>query len=399
MALEFKFPDVGEGIVEGEILRWHVKEGDEIKEDQIMVEVETDKAVVEIPSPRDGVVLKILPKEREVVKVGQVIIVIGEKGEKWKEEVPEIPRPVSVGVVGELEEAPPEERILAMPVVRALAKKLGVDIAKVRGTGSGGRITEEDVKKYAEGMEKLPEKVVEDYDKYGKVERVSLKGVRRSMAKRMVEAKLVAPHASGMDEADMTELVRIREKEKETAAKKGINLTYLPFFMKAVVAGLEEYPYLNATLDEENKQIILKKYYSISLAMDTEDGLIVPVIRDVDKKSILDIAKELQELIQKAKTRKIELSELRGGSFCISDYGAIGCIYGTPIINYPEVAILGIGKIQDKPVVRDGQIVIRKMVGLSLSFDHRVVDGAQAARFLNLVIRYLEDPGLILLEA
>lgn len=398
MALEFKFPDVGEGIVEGEILKWHVKEGDEIKEDQIMVEVETDKAVVEIPSPRDGVVLKILAKEGEVVKVGQVMIVIGERGEKWKEEISEIPRPISVGVVGELEEAP-EERISAMPAVRALAKKLRVDIAKVKGTGPAGRITEEDVKKYAEKMEKLPEKVVEDYDKYGRVEKVSLKGIRRSMAKRMVEAKLVAPHAAGMDEADMTELVRIREREKEAAAKKGINLTYLPFFMKAVVAGLEQYSYLNATLDEENELIILKKYYNISVAIDTEEGLIVPVIRDVDKKSIIDIAKELQELIQKAKTRKIELADLRGGSFCISDYGAIGCTYGTPIINYPEVAILGIGKIQDKPVVRDGQIVIRKMVGLSLSFDHRVVDGAQAARFLNLVIRYLEDPGLILLEA
>jgi pyruvate dehydrogenase E2 component (dihydrolipoamide acetyltransferase) len=419
MAYEFKFPDIGEGLTEGEIVRWLVKEGDEVKEGQPLVEVETDKALAEIPSPRTGVILKILAKEKEIVKVGQVIVIFGEKGEALAAPAPP-PRLKSVGVVGELEEAPEEapaiearteaarpalvsEHALATPAVRALAKELGVDINKVKGTGPEGRVLEKDVRQVAEGKEKPVEEVkkptkVKKYDLYGYVERIPLRGVRRSIAKAMVKSKYTAPHVTTMDEADVTELWKIREKEKKAAEKKGIKLTILPFIIKAVIAGLSEHPYLNATMDDENEEIILKKYYNIGMATDTPEGLMVPVVKNAKDKSILQLAEELTQLAEKARNRTIDLADLKGGTFTLTNYGALGGIYGTPIINHPEVAILGVGKIKDMPVVREEKIKIRKILHLALSFDHRVVDGGEAARFLNTVIARLEDPDLILLE-
>jgi len=418
MSFEFKFPDIGEGLTEGEIVRWLVKEGDEVKEGQPLVEVETDKALAEIPSPRTGMILKILVKEKEIVKVGQVIVIFGEKGEALALAPP--PKPKSVGVVGELEEAPEEtpavapkaeptkpafvsEHVLATPAVRALAKELRVDIDKVKGTGPEGRVLEKDVRSATEGKEKPVEEVkkpvkVRKYDLYGYVDRIPLRGVRRSIAKAMVKSKYTAPHVTTMDEADVTELWKIREKEKNAAEKKGIKLTILPFILKAVIAGLIEHPYLNATLDDENEEIILKKYYNIGFATDTPEGLMVPVVKNAKDKSILQVAQELTELAEKARNRTIDLADLKGGTFTITNYGALGGIYGTPIINHPEVAILGVGKIKETPVVRDGKIEIRKILHLALSFDHRVVDGGEAARFLNTVIARIEDPDLILLE-
>jgi pyruvate dehydrogenase E2 component (dihydrolipoamide acetyltransferase) len=417
MPFEFKFPDIGEGLTEGEIVRWLVKEGDEIKEGQPLVEVETDKALAEIPSPRTGVILKILAKEKEIVKVGQVIVIIGEKGEAVAAPPP---KPKSVGVVGELEEAPEEApavqvraeavkpafvspHALATPAIRALAKELGTDLDKVKGTGLEGRVLEKDVRLAAEGKEKPVEEVkrptkVKKYDLYGYVDRIPLRGVRRSIAKAMVKSKYTAPHVTTMDEADVTELWKIREKEKKTAEKKGIKLTILPFIIKAVIAGLKEHPYLNATLDDENEEIIVKKYFNIGMATDTPEGLMVPVVKNAGDKSILHLAEELTQLAEKARNRSIDLADLKGGTFTITNYGALGGIYGTPIINHPEVAILGVGKIKDMPVVRDGKIEVRKILHLALSFDHRVVDGGEAARFLNTVIARLEDPDLILLE-
>jgi len=438
MAFEFKFPDIGEGLTEGEIVRWLVKEGDEIKEGEPLVEVETDKALAEIPAPRTGVILKILAKEKEVVKVGQVIVVIGEKGET----LATAPSKPSVGVVGELEEAPEEapaeaekvpprkaaeevplrakveketvrpapakatpagERALATPAVRALARELDVDINKVQGTGPEGRVLEKDVRQAAEAKAKPAEDVKEikkarKYDLYGFVERIPLRGVRRSIAKAMVKSIYTAPHVSAMDDADVAELWRIREKEKKVAESKGIKLTILPFIIKAVVTGLTDHPYLNATLDDENEEIVLKKYINIGLATDTPEGLMVPVVKLAKEKSIFELAQELTQLTEKARNRTIDLADLKGGTFTITNYGAVRGIYGTPIINYPEVAILGVGRIQDRPVIRDGKVVVRKILPLSISFDHRVVDGAEAARFLNTVILRLEDPDLILLE-
>ncbi len=418
MAYEFKFPDIGEGLTEGEIVRWLVKEGEEIKEGQPLVEVETDKALAEIPSPKTGVILKILAKEQEVVKVGQVIVIFGEKGESLA--VPTL-RTKSVGVVGELEEAPEEapavvgarveairpalvsEHVLATPAVRALAKELGVDIDRVKGTGPEGRVLEKDIRQAAEGKEKLVEEVkipkkVKKYDMYGYIEHIPLRGVRRSIAKAMVKSKYTAPHVTTMDEADVTELWKIREKEKKVAEQKDIKLTILPFIIKAVIAGLIEHPYLNATLDDENEEIILKKYYNVGFATDTPEGLMVPVVKNAKDKSILQLAQELTQLAEKARNRTVDLADLKGGTFTVTNYGALGGIYGTPIINHPEVAILGVGKIKDTPVVRDGKIEVRKILYLALSFDHRVVDGGEAARFLNTVIARLEDPNLILLE-
>ncbi len=436
MAFEFKFPDIGEGLTEGEIVRWLVKEGDEIKEGQPLVEVETDKALAEIPAPRTGVILKILAKEKEVVKVGQVIVVIGEKGETLAAAPPK----PSVGVVGELEEAPEEapapaekalprkapeevpsrakvekeavqqaparpigERALATPAVRALARELGVDINRIQGSGSEGRVLDKDVRQAAEAKVKPAEEVKEvkkarKYDLYGSIERIPLRGVRRSIAKAMVKSKYTAPHVTAMDDADITELWQIREKEKKVAESKGIKLTILPFIIKAVVTGLTDHPYLNATLDDENEEILLKKYINIGLATDTPEGLMVPVVKLAKEKSIFELAQELTQLTEKARNRTIDLADLKGGTFTITNYGAVRGTYGTPIINYPEVAILGVGKIQDRPVIRDEKVVVRKILPLSISFDHRVVDGAEAARFLDTIIRRLEDPDLILLE-
>jgi len=418
MPYEFKFPDIGEGLTEGEIVRWLVKEGDEVKEGQPLVEVETDKALAEIPSPRTGVVLKILANEKEIVKVGQVIVIFGEKGETLATPPP---RPKSVGVVGELEEAPEEvptaevraepvrpalvsEHALATPAVRALAKELKVDIDQVKGTGPEGRVLEKDVRQASEKKEKPPveeakiPRKIKKYDMYGYIEHIPLRGVRRSIAKAMVKSKYTAPHVTTMDEADVMELWRIREKEKKIAEKKGIKLTILPFIIKAVIAGLSEHPYLNATMDDENEEIILKKYYNIGMATDTPEGLMVPVVKNAGEKSILQLAQELTQLAEKARNRTIDLADLKGGTFTITNYGTLGGIYGTPIINHPEVAILGVGKIKDMPVVREDKIEIRKILHLALSFDHRVVDGGEAARFLNTVIARLEDPDLILLE-
>jgi len=429
MAFEFKLPDLGEGLTEGEIVKWLVKVGDPIEEGQVFVQVETDKAVIDIPSPRKGVVLKLSAAEGETVQVGRVIIVIGEPGEKLEA----LPKPKegkarpSVGVVGELEEAPEEEEvkrpaekapvkgppapplgreeILAVPMVRKLASDLKVDLTTIRGTGPQGRITKEDVQRAARER-KLPEKEAPEkaikaarkYDLYGFIERVPLRGMRKTIAQAMVKSKSTIPHAAGLDEADVMQLLALKAKAKERAAQKKIHLTILPFVIKAVVGALEEHPNVNASLDDENGEIILKKYYNIGIAVDTKDGLMVPVVKNAKGKNIFHLAAELSELSDKARNRTIDLADLKGGTFTITNFGAMGGIYGFPVIHHPEVGILGMGKIVEKPIVVDGKIEVRKILPLSLSFDHRVVDGAEAVRFMNTVIELLEDPGLILME-
>ncbi len=402
MAIDFKFPDVGEGITEGEIVKWEVSVGDKVNEHQTIAKVETDKAVVELPSPKAGTILKIYHKEGDIVKVGETLVTIGETGEMIEKTEASATAPASV--VGVLEEAPPTiggSVTLATPATRRLARELGVDISQITGTGLEGRITEEDVRKSAEAKGGKPETFIrkKKYDLYGYYESIPMKGVRRSTAKRMVESVRTAPHVTHMDEADVTELVRIRERQKDSAQKQGIHLTYLAFVIRAVVAALKQYPYLNSSVDQDNEEIILKKYYNIGVAVDTEDGLIVPVVKGADQKSLLKIAQEIQNLAEKARTREIDLADLKGGTFTVTNIGFIGGTHATPIINYPETAILATGRTNDKPVVRDGEIVVRKVMPLSLSFDHRVTDGVMAARFTNAVIRYLEDPTLICLES
>jgi pyruvate dehydrogenase E2 component (dihydrolipoamide acetyltransferase) len=401
MPKDFRFPDIGEGITEGEIVKWEVKEGEQVKEHQTIARIETDKVIVDIPSPESGVILRIHHREGDTVKVGETLVTIGEADEISKP--PEPPGPESVSVVGILEEAPAAppklSRITATPATRRLARELDVDLAEVTGTGIQGRITEDDVRKYGETKKKRVEPVTETTQKrdtYGCYETVAVKGVRKSTAKRLSESARTAVHVTHMDEADVTELVGLREKHRNVAEKRGIHFTYMPYVVKAAVAALKQYPYLNSTVDEEHEDIILKKYYNIGVAVDTPDGLIVPVIKNADQKDIFTIADEIQSLSEKAESRQLSLSDLKGGTFTITNIGFIGGTHATPIINYPETAILATGRISEIPVVRGGQVVIRSVMPLSLSFDHRVIDGALAARFVNMIIKFLQDSAFLL---
>jgi pyruvate dehydrogenase E2 component (dihydrolipoamide acetyltransferase) len=395
MLREFKFPDVGEGIAEGEIVRWLVKEGDSVKEDQDLLEVETDKALITLNSPYTGKVTRLHGKEGDIIKVGDVLTTV-DAGDK-EGTVTGAEKGDSGTVVGTLNDNEVVEVIRpvqATPAVRALAKQMGIDLASVKGTGPGGRITKEDVETAAT---KTGEQTAEA-DAYGLVEKIPLRGIRRTVAKRMAEASKRVAEVTIWEDADITELEQVRARERKVAEEKGVKLTYLPFLIKAVIPALNAHPYFNASLDEGAEAIVLKKYFNIGIAVDTSDGLIVFVIKDADKKNILDLAKETATLAEKARLRKIDLHELKGSTFTITNYGVVGASYGTPIINYPEVAILGLGKIEDRPVVRSGQIAIRKIMPLSLAFDHRVIDGVEAGRFLGVVIEHLEDPNLMLIE-
>ncbi|MDI6728141.1 MAG: dihydrolipoamide acetyltransferase family protein [Thermodesulfovibrionales bacterium] len=389
MPFDFVLPDLGEGITEGEVRKWLVKEGDAIEEHQTILEIETDKAIVEVPSPKKGRVLKINKDIGDTAKVGEVLMTIAEEGEAVEEKTKAEERPKSVSVVGVL---PEEEEILATPAVRAMAKELGVKIETIKGSGPGGSITKEDVIEASEKAKKAE-------DQYGVIERIPVRGLRRTIAKNLIASQKTTAFVTGMDEADITELWNLREREKKAMIDKGIHLTFLPFFIKAVHHALAEHPLLNASVDEEKEEIIIKKYYNIGIAVDTPDGLMVPVIKDADKKTILELAKEIQDLSQKARDRKIKLEEMKGSTFTITNYGHFGGTFATPIINYPDVAILGTGKISEKPWVKDGQIAIRKILPLSLTFDHRVTDGVDSAKFLSKVIQYLEDPALLFIES
>ena len=402
MAKEFRFPDVGEGITEGEIVRWLVKEGDEVQADQALAEIETDKAIVEMPSPYAGTVLKLHFKEKDLVKVGQPLVTIGAKGEILAAGTPgpqPAGRPAAPPSAAGAAPAPaplpaqPGE-VLATPGVRALAKGLGVDIAAVRGTGPGGRITEDDVRAFqaAPAEKKVAIKVKAKYDLYGSLERIPLRGIRRATAKKMRESLDHAAHVTHCDEADAGPLEALRQKMKPEVETAGAKLTYLPFIVKALIEALKLHPSFNATLDEDESEIVLKKYYNIGIAVDVPDGLIVPVVKFADQKSLADIAAEIQALAKAARERTLDLADLKGGTFSITNVGVIGGDFATPIINYPEVAILATMKIADRARVVDGAIVVKKTLPLCLAFDHRVVDGAEAARFTKDLIRLLEAP-------
>ena len=390
MIKEFHLPDVGEGISEAEIVRWLIAEGSTVTEDQDIVEIETDKAIVALPSPHAGKIIKLHHKEGDLTKVGEILVTI-ETDEAGQSETraPQTDRGTVVGSLGDEEMIELPTPVKAIPAVRALAKKLGVDLTKIRGTGGEGKITREDVER---AVQNLPPETVYDADASGPIERVPLRGLRRTIAKRMHAARQRVSDVTIWEDADITDLDRIRSKEKEIAAQKGIKLTYLPYVIQATLDALRTHPYLNATLDDEREEILLKKFYNVGIAVDTADGLMVFAIKRADQKSLLDLAQEISTLAEKARTRRLDLSELRGSTFTITNYGVIGATYGTPIINYPEVGILGIGRIQDRPVVDDGGIAIHKIMPLSLVFDHRVVDGVEAARFLNVIIERLENP-------
>lgn len=402
MAFEFRFPDVGEGIAEGEIVRWLVAAGDSVRADQTLAEVETDKAVVEIPSPRTGTVRRLAVREGEKIQVGEILVVIDEDGDAA---LPSEPPAASVSVVGALPatdtvlppppemvapEAPsePPKRMLAIPSVRKLARELGVELAEVTPTGPRGRIRREDVLQ-ASSAPPPAEKRPGESDGVETLQ--PLPTLRRTIAEAMVRAASTAVPITTTDEADVTELVALRLRSKAAAEEQGVNVTLLPFIMKAVAAALRQHPMLNATLDDDVRHLRLQHAYHLGIATDTPDGLMVPVVRHVDQKNILALAQELQHLTALARERRIPLADLRGGTFTISNYGAIGGIFATPMLHLPQVAILGVGKLIEKPVVRAGEMAIRAILPLSLTFDHRAMDGAHAQRFLNEVIGYVSD--------
>ena len=398
MAKQFKFPDVGEGITEGEIVRWLVKEGDDIKADQAIAEIETDKAIVEMPSPYAGTVLKLHFKEKDIVKVGAVLITVGEKGEAVSEAAPAPtvqPAEMAVAAAAARPAGAEAGELLATPKIRKLAQELGVNLQSVQGTGLQGRIIEEDVRAAKEKAGQAPAKpaikIKTKFDFYGSIERLPLRGVRRATAKRMAESVSKAAHVTHFDEVDATVLESVREQMKPEAAAKNVKLTYLPFIVKALIAALKLHPLLNATLDDEEEEIIIKKYYNIGIAVDIPDGLIVPVVKAADQKSVFDLAQEIQNLAEAARARSLDLADLKGGTFSVTNVGMIGGEAATPIINYPEVAILATMKITDRVRAENGRVTIKKTLPLCLSFDHRVIDGAEAARFMNDLKKTIED--------
>ncbi|OIP33230.1 MAG: hypothetical protein AUK27_11095 [Deltaproteobacteria bacterium CG2_30_66_27] len=402
MPIELKLPDVGEGIAEGEVVRWLVAEGAAVNEDDPLVEILTDKANVEIPSPVTGTFLKILAQPGQIVKVGSPIALIEPAVGAYVAAQPVAPIPGSPPASPDktesgIEPLPAKSRpaaadVLATPVVRKLAKDLGVELGAVPGSGPGGRITEEDVRRAAEG--KGPHGTVgappPPCGESSTEERIPFRGRRRMIARKMVAAKTRVPHALLVDEADVSGLLAERVKMREIGEREGVRITILPFIMKAVAGALRRHPALNASLDEDREEIVLRKNVDVGMAVDAEDGLVVPVVRNADAKSVIELAREIERLSAAAREGTLPPGDLAGGTFTISSVGSIGGLFSYPIINVPEAAILAAHKIVTRPVVRDGEIVPREMMYLSLSFDHRIVDGGAATRFLNEVVRRIE---------
>lgn len=463
MAYEFRLPDIGEGIHEGEIVKWFVKAGDTIEEDDVLVEIQNDKAVVEIPSPVSGTIKEVLVEEGTVAVVGDVLIRIDSPDHEGEDEAEETAAPeaeekqadseeteeqaqAGTGESGQdVDKAPAEEqpaqgdtgagaqpqaetdsdsnaRIIAMPSVRKFARDNDVDIKKVQGSGNNGRVMKEDIEAFMNGDQKSAEsEPVAETEKTEQAEaapkeekaaaapavpegefpetREKMSGMRKAIAKAMVHSKHTAPHVTLMDEVDVTELVAHRKKFKDIAAEKEIKLTYLPYVVKALVSTLREFPALNTSFDDETSEVIQKHYFNIGIAADTERGLLVPVIKNADRKSVFAISDEINTLAIKARDGKLSPAEMKGASCSITNIGSAGGQWFTPVINHPEVAILGIGRIAEKPVIKNGEIVAAPVLALSLSFDHRMIDGATAQHALNHIKRLLSEPELLLMEA
>jgi len=427
---EFKLPDIGEGIHEGEIVKWFVKAGDTVKEDDILLEVQNDKAVVEIPSPVDGTVKEVKVDEGIVAVVGDVLITFDVEGEgsaPSEEEAPEQPKAADNAkdvqdTDEKVEDKPNEvqihksERVIAMPSVRKYAREKGVDIREVQGSGDNGRVVKEDIDAFANGGQSSTAPAAEEKAPAAQASasksevkpyvaaqpeletREKIKGIRKAISKAMVNSKHTAPHVTLMDEVDVTNLVALRKNFKEVAAAQGTKLTYLPFVVKALTAAAKKYPAINASIDDVNEEVVYKNYFNIGIAADTDNGLVVPVVKDADRKSIFGLADNINDLAGKARDGKLSGDEMKGGSITITNIGSAGGQWFTPVINHPEVAILGIGRIAEKAVVKNGEIVAAPVLALSFSFDHRLIDGATAQNALNLVKRLLNDPQLLIME-
>ncbi len=450
MAEEIKLPNLGDGIESGDVLSVFVSVGDVVKAEQGILELETDKATVEVPTPTAGTVTKILVKPGDSIAIGQVILEV-ESGAAAPvetaapaavaptppEPAPEpaaptpipqaVPKPIaptptpvppaSAPVVAATPAAPPtpassDLEVAAGPAVRRFAREVGVDLATVTGTGPNGRITRDDVvqavrqastaSQQTKAAIHLPENAItppgsEARDESGPIRIERMTKMRKTIAAKMHESWSTVPRVTNFDDADVTQLDRLRKKSKEDYAKAGVKLTTMPFLIKAVALSLRAHPIMNAVIDDENNAILYKEYINVGIAIDTERGLVVPPLRNADQQSIPELAKDLAGTVEMIRTGKFGISDLRDGTFTISNLGAIGGTYSTPIVNTPEVAILLVGRSRKMPVVVDDEIVIRLMMPLSLSYDHRIVDGADAARFLNEVKGYLEAPSRLLL--
>jgi pyruvate dehydrogenase E2 component (dihydrolipoamide acetyltransferase) len=396
MPYDVKLPDIGEGVAEGEIVRWLVKAGEAVKEDQPLVEVMTDKASVEIPSPRTGRIAALMAEEGDTVPVGTVIVSIAVDGEPAAAAAPQ-PAPARAA---EPASAPAMAApvaaggaVQATPAVRQMAKKLGVALESVRGTGPGGRITPKDVQAAKDGTAGGGAAAPS-----GPEERLPLRGLRKRIAEHMRRSLSTAASFTFVAECDMTAIVAHRASLKARAAKEHIKLTYMAYIVKALIQPLRDFPLLNSSLDEAAGEIVLKRYYHVGIATDTPDGLTVPILHDADRMPLFQIAREVERLATAARDHKLTLEELHGGTFTVTSTGAKGGLLATPILHHPQVAILGVHEIKPKPAVVDGKVVARDMTNLSLSLDHRVVDGAVGADFLYAVIERLQQPATWLEE-
>ena len=460
----FKFPDIGEGITEGQIVEWRIKKGQQVQTGDPLVEMETDKVVTDIPSPRDGTVVALYGSEGDTINVGDPLVeleiegVSSEEAQQIAEEKPAPPSQEPVdegdgGVVGTIEVAGegaylpasdegvarseqtesgrPRGKALATPVARAVARNLNIDINQVRGTGPAGRVTKDDVHRFAEGQAGgetadtrssgrratgaggtgatrgsatpragggAPQTTGEEEE----LEYRQLSGIRKTIARHMVESKHNAAHMSVTEEAEISELVELRARHKQRFADKGVRLTYLPFILKAIAAALKRHPSLNAEMDLEHNRMIYYHRYNLGIAVDTDDGLVVPVIRDVDRRPLSEIAAAIDDLSARARERKLAMDELKGGTFSVTSFGSIGGLFAVPVINYPQAGILGIGRIHKRPLVTEGpdgdEIGIGTIMPLSLSVDHRIVDGGEATRFLNDIVEFLESPASMFID-
>ncbi len=446
---EFKLPDLGEGMQEAEIRRWLIKSGDTVKLDQPMVEVETDKAVVEIPSPVSAIVETIRVQEGNVAKLGEVLVTFktATKESTGSASPATTEKPIRVETtlpqvalsITSTNAISPKQRVLAAPAVRKRAFELGIDLEQVSPSHPSRRVTIEDVQKYAEhasnGSNSSPKdseiahhdavethessmhsmtqvetretmlEAAQDVTRQAMVqanpsldERKPLLGLRRRIAERMEKSWRTIPHATSFDEIDVTELVALRTALKFLAEQRGVRLTYMPLLVKLLLPALKEFPIFNASFDLETREIVYKRTYHIGIATDSPEGLLVPVLRDADKLTIMQIAKQLEHLITGAQKRSLTMQEVAGSTFTLNNIGSFGGNTGTPIINQPEVAILAVGRIQEKAIVQNGTVQVRTMMPLAMSFDHRVIDGAMAGRFLSRFKALVEQPQQLMLD-
>ena len=425
----FKFPDIGEGLEEGTIVEWHVEKGQRVKMGDSLVTMETDKVVTAIPSPRDGVIAAKFGKVGETIHVGSGLVEIDIAGVEGEAAVEEAAKTEAVneegaGVVGTLEVAgnnavlsaskegvetssatlSRSQKVLATPVARALAKDSGLDINNVKGTGPAGRVTKDDILRELSdsSKSKISSKNSPVNDKAvltePLVEIEPLSQIRKTIAKNMIQSKHNAAHMTVFEEVEISELDKVRKRYKEVYSQSGVKLTYLAFIIKATALSLKKFRALNAEMDMERGNMIYKKYYNIGIAIDTAKGLVVPVIRNADKLTIKEIALEIQNFSDKAKDGKLTLDDMKDGTFTITSYGSIGGLFAVPVINYPQAGILGIGRIDKKPVVKGENVVPGLVLPLSLSVDHRIADGGETARFINTIMGYLSDPVSIIME-